>query len=251
MFKFTFGNIGSGKSLAQAEEALFLMHQAQHLHKKYPHLPVREVWCNFDISEKYKKKYALHYKRWYHPLEMIFKDYADKGTDGEVRRDFDCMWDEMAVELPSDAWKDTHPEIRRFFAQHRKRGIRIYGNTQDYMMLDINARRMATSVFRCYKIIGSRYPSATLSPIKIIWGLVLVWELDLSSIRKDDADQKKATLIPNFLWITKSLCDIYNTSEDISKGLRSKLLHVEFICDKCKNAGYPEFKYKKIEHIKI
>lgn len=240
MFQFTFGDVGSGKSLRQADETIYLLNRARKFHNKYPDKPLREVWCNFTISEKYRNKYKGYYKHWDHPLEMIFKDYPE---NKQIRKDFDCMWDEIAVEIPSDKWKDTHPEIRRFFAQHRKRGIQIYANTQDYLMLDINARRMVTSVFKCNKIIGSRDPSATLNPIRFVWGLVFIWQLDKECIRRDDKDQRRVTLLPEFFWITKERCDLYDTTEDIKQNTKNRLLHVELECDKCG--------FIRQEHLKI
>lgn len=239
MFEFTFGDVGSGKSLKQAETVLWLLKRSIRIEKKYQ-LPVREVWANFHMSEEIRNKYKdrLHY--WALPQQMIFSDYPE---NRKIRRNFDCVWDEMAVELPSDKWKDTDPAIRRFFAQHRKRGIQLFGNTQDYMMLDINARRMATNVFRTYKVIGSRDPSPTLPPIKHVWGVIAIWELDLESIRDDATEQKRLTLFPELVFITKKLTNAYDTAEDIARSERTKLAHVELECDKCG--------FKKYEHLKI
>lgn len=249
MFQFTFGDVGSGKSLRQADETIYLLNRAKKIyekslkkHKKDALYPIRkrEVWCNFHISEKYRFKYKDFYRYWMHPLEMIFVDYPQNKI---IRRDYDCVWDEIAVEIPSDKWKDTHPEIRRFFAQHRKRGVQIYANTQDYMMLDINARRMATSVFKCQKLIGSRDPSQTLNPIPFVWGVILIWQLDKQSIREDGQTEKHISLLPEFFWITKSAIAIYDTTEDIAQNTKNKLMHVNFGCDKCD--------FVKTEHIKI
>lgn len=239
MFQFTFGDIGSGKSLKQADTTLYLLHRAKRNVKKYG-LPLREVWCNFHLSKKYEQKYKDNLRYWSVPQEMIFVDWPNNKVK---RRDFDLVWDEMAVELPSDKWKDIDPAIRRFFAQHRKRGVEIYGNTQDYMMLDINARRMATSVFRCHKLIGSRDPSSTLPPVKHIWGIVFIWQLDKQSIRQDDQKQIKLTIMPEILWISKELCQAYDTTEDIDQSTKNRLMHVEYACDKCD--------YVKTEHFKV
>lgn len=234
MFCFTFGDIGSGKSLKQAEEVLWLLGRSAKIEKKYK-LPIREVWCNFHMNEKIREEWKdrLHY--WKLPQEMIFKDYP---KNKNIRRNFDVVWDEMAVEIPSDRWKDTDPEIKRFFAQHRKRGIQIWGNTQDYMMLDINARRMATNVFETHKIIGNRDPSATLPPIKHIWGLVIIWELNKNLIREDSQKREHLTMFPDFLWITKELALAYDTTEDIDKNQKTKLQHVELECDTCGKIKY-------------
>jgi len=194
------------------------------------------------------EKYANRLFYWKIPQQMIFEDYP---VNNIKRKNFDCFWDEMAVEIPSDKWKDTDPAIRKFFAQHRKRGIEIFGNTQDYMMLDINARRMATKVYETHKLVGTRDPSATLPPLKIIWGIIAQWQLDKKCIRVDDMDRRHIGVLPEFISISKKLTSIYDTTEDIDKAEKTKLQHVELECDTCLGRGYPRHKCIKIEHLPI
>lgn len=227
MFAFTFGDVGSGKSLAQADQTLLLLEQSVKIEKKYK-LPKREIWTNAPMNKQITEKYKDRLRYWKNPLDMVFVDDQRK----IIRTNFDCLWDEIAVEIPSDKWKETDPEIRRFFAQHRKRGIRIWANTQDYMMVDINARRMATHVYQVHKIIGSRDPSPTLPPLKKIWGMVFVWELDKAYIRQDDMDRRHLTLLPYVIFINKKLCLAYDTSYDISKEFL-ELRHIERECKVC------------------
>lgn len=229
MFQFTFGDVGSGKSLNQADTVIWLLERSIRIQKKYK-LPLREVWCNFHMSDEINKKYKGRIFSWHDPLEMIFLDYPKNTT---LRKSFDCVWDELAVELPSDKWKDTHPEIRAFFAQHRKRAIQIYGNTQDYMMVDINARRMATKVFESFKIIGSPDPDPTFPKIKHPWGIVAKWELDKRLIRTDAQDRVRVSMFPHITWITKKLCNAYDTTEDI----RQADVELKHITKKCKVCG--------------
>lgn len=237
MFSFTFGDVGSGKSLAQAEIGLFLLNRSVNIQKKYK-LPLREVWSNTHFSEEISKKYADRLRYWHEPLEMIFTDYP---YNKKIRRDFDILWDEMAVELPSDKWKETDPEIRRLFAQHRKRGIQIYGNTQDYMMVDINARRMATEVWQTHKICGNRDPSSTLPPLNFYWGMIFKWQLDKQCIRADDMDRKHVDLLPDIIFITKKLVQAFDTTEDVNQKEKTVLWHKERTCPICHKI--------KIEHL--
>lgn len=229
MFSFTFGDVGSGKSLVQARDVLLLLKRSRRIHKKYK-IPNREVWCNFHMNQKIHEQYADILKVWHDPMEMIFTDYPYCKI---IRRDFDCVWDEMAVELPADAWKDTHPEIRRFFSQHRKRGIQITGNTQDYMMLDINARRMTTSVFHTRKFWGSRDPSSTLPPVKFIWGFVFKWRIDKQAIRQDGKALVYEDFLPELLWIGRKLVSAYDTREDINAVDIPDLRHIKKQCRVC------------------
>jgi len=228
MFQFTFGDVGSGKSLNQADTTLWCLERSVRIQKKYK-LPKRDVWANHHYREWVHKKYPERLFPWHDPLQMIFVDYP-KNTI--LRKNFDCIWDELAVELPSDKWKDTHPEIRAFFAQHRKRGIQIYGNTQDYLMVDVNARRMATQVFESFKIMGSPDPDPTFPPIKHPWGVVAKWELDKRLIRADAQDRKKVSMFPVLTLITKRLVSAYDTTEDI-RPAEIELKHIHKTCKIC------------------
>lgn len=235
MFQFTFGDVGSGKSLNQAADVLWLLHRSVKIQKKY-NLPVRKIGCNFHMNREIQERYRDRLFTWHNPLEMIFEDYPRNQI---IRKNFDCVWDEMAVELPSDKWKDTHPEIRAFFAQHRKRAIQIYGNTQDYMMVDINARRMATKVFESFKIIGSPDPDPTFPPIKHPWGIVAKWELDKRLIRADAQDRIRVSIVPRITWISKYLCNAYNTAEDI----RPAEIELKHIVRSCKLCGFEQLRH--------
>ena len=238
MFQFTFGDVGSGKSLNQADTVLWLLERSVKIEKKHK-LPLREVWCNFHMAEWVYKKYPGRLFFWHNPIKMIGKTFNPDGTIKELRKNFDCVWDELAVELPSDKWKDTPLEVRAFFAQHRKRAIQIYGNTQDYMMVDINARRMATRVFESFKIVGSPDPDPTFPAIKHPWGIVAKWELDKRLIRADAQDRIRLSIIPRMTLITKRLCGAYDTTEDI-RPAEYEIRHIEYgacpICgEKIKN----------------
>jgi len=246
MFSFTFGDVGSGKSLSQAKDGLWLLGRSVYIQKKYK-LPLRQVLSNTHFSDSITDKYKDRLVYWHDPLEMIFTDYP---LNKHIRRDFDVLWDEMAVDLPSDKWKDTDPEVRRFFAQHRKRGIQIYGNTQDYMMVDINARRMATEVWQTHKIIGNRDPSSTLPKINTFWGLILKWQLDKQCIRADDMDRRHIDILPEIIWISKKLVLAFDTSEDIYKTENMFYQHKIKMCQdpNCKS-GLHGTRYTKIIHV--
>jgi len=218
MFDFTFGEPGSGKSIAQAELVLELLKRSVKIEKKYKGkvkemtFP-REVWCNFHLSPNLTAKYKDRLVLWHNWEQMVFTDYPKNSI---VRRNFDCIWDEIAVEIPADRWKDTDLELRRFFAQHRKRGIEIYANSQDWKMVDINARRMIHRVHETIKVLGSRDPSATLPPIQKPWGIILKWDIDKELIKESQAEKKKVGFLPGLTFISKKLVNAYDTTEDIA-----------------------------------
>jgi hypothetical protein len=232
MFHFTFGDVGNGKSIDQAETVLWLLERSVRIQKKYK-LPLRPVFCNFHMAEWVYEKYPDRLFYWHNPFEMIAKSFNPDQTIKELRVCFDCVWDEMSVELPADGWQSLPKEIRAFFAQHRKRGIQIYGCTQDYLMVDKNARRHATKVFEIHKIFGSPDPDPTFPPVKHPWGVIAKWPLDRSAIRADDQNRIRTAWIPNFVFISKLLCECYNTSENI-RPASYETQHIEYpACKKC------------------
>lgn len=165
------------------------------------------------------EKYAEHIIYWQDPMELI------------RLKDFDLFIDEIANYFPSDKWKDTHHEVRRMFSQHRKRGMEIFANTQDYRMVDINCRRMLSRVFQLYKVIGSRSPSATLPAVKHPWGLIANFELDPETL--EDDKEKERISFPSFFFISKKLTSLYDTAEDIKPAPAPYLQHIARECADC------------------
>jgi len=154
------------------------------------------------LNKKLMEDYKDYIFYWQDPMQLI------------SMRDFDLVIDEISSFFPSDKWKDTPLDVRRMFAQHRKRGMEIFANTQSYKMLDINCRRMLSRVYELTKIVGSRSPSATLPEIKFVWGLIAMIELDPTSL-EDDQNKKRITILPDFLLITKRKTQLFDTTEDI------------------------------------
>ena len=111
MIDLTFGRPGECKSLDQAKTTLWLLERALKIKKKYGFH--REVWTNFHLRKDFYDTYAGH----------LF--YYDDLFSLVGKKDCDIVIDEVAVYLPCDRWKDTHFEIRRMLAQHRKRGLEI------------------------------------------------------------------------------------------------------------------------------
>jgi len=199
-FSLAIGRPGMGKSMYDAEIVMKLLKRAEKIRKKLK--VIRKIAINFHLRKDLMEKYADYILYWQDPTELT------------GMRDFDLVIDEISSFFPSDKWKDTPLDVRRMFAQHRKRGMEIFANTQSYKMLDINCRRMLSRVYELTKLVGSRSPSATLPKIKYIWGLIAMIELDPTSL-EDDAQKKRITILPDFLVISKRKADLFDTTEDI------------------------------------
>ena len=216
-FELAIGRPGTGKSMYTARLVLWALKRAEYIEKKLK--IVRKIAINFHLNPNVTEKYRRFIFYWTDPMELIrFKD-------------FDLFIDEIANYFPSDKWKDTHPEVRRMFSQHRKRGMEIFANTQDYRMVDINARRMLSRVFQLYKIIGSRSPSATLPAVKHPWGIISIFELDVESL--EDNKEKERIGLPTFFTIRKKLTSLYDTTEDIKPAPAPHYHHITRTCEIC------------------
>lgn len=216
-FELTIGRPGMGKSMYTAKMTLWALGRARYIKKKLG--KTRVVAINYHLNKKLMEEFKEHIFYWTDPMQLT------------SLKDFDLFIDEIATYFPSDKWKDTHYEVRRMFSQHRKRGMEIFANTQDYRMVDINARRMLSRVFQLYKVIGSRSPSATLPQVKHIWGLICQYELDAESL--EDDKEKERVGLPSFFFITRRLASLYDTAEDIKPAPSPNFAHYERYCATC------------------
>lgn len=219
-FELTIGRPGMGKSMYTAKTTLWALERAVYIKRKLK--VIRKVAINYHLNQKLMEKYKEYIVYWKDPMELI------------GLKDFDLFIDEIAVYFASDKWKDTDVEVRRMFAQHRKRGMEIFANTQDYKMVDINCRRMLSKVYQLYKVIGSRSPSATLPVVKRPWGIIFQFELDPESL-EDDGEKERVGL-PTFFLITKKLTLVYDTTEDIKAGPPMPWKHISR--GDCQHCGF-------------
>lgn len=231
---FTYGRPGEGKSLDTAKTVLELFEEYERIEKKYPKIPKRVLWSNMKFSKEIEKKY-LHKKLeyWENPRQLY------------NLKDVDIIWDEIARHLPADKWGDTPDELRTLFAQHRKKGIRIFANTQDYKAVDINFRRMVGTAYKVKKIIGSRDISVSLPPVKYIWGVILKREFNPEDIETEKDIQKleQISLLPKIIFIRKKYIKTYDTRQIIPKYRPKELEHIEYTCQTC---GYVKTEHRKL-----
>jgi len=233
MIDLVIGPPGSCKSLYQAMTVEWLIFRSIRGQLKY-NLPPRKIFLNFHLSKEWSEKYADRLVYWSDLYDLT------KVNDADI------VIDEVAVHLPSDRWADTHFEVRRMLAQHRKRGLEIFCNTQDYKMVDINFRRMLHRVWSVQKISGSADPSPTLPPIKKIWGIFFRWEL--GSFRDlEEGDFSHASFLPRPYLIRRKYIEMYDTREDIKPSPPPKWKHIERDCELPECRSLPP--HKRIQHI--
>jgi len=220
---------GSGKSLKLADTLVNVLYRNRKVYeknlKKYEEgktdvlPPRRMLWTNLKFSPA---------------VEEEFKDEIQYWTDLRqltVLRDVDVAIDEIATYFDARLWETLSLEMRRWLAQHRKFGIEIYGTAQDFAQTDKSFRRLTSHLFLLRKIIGSGDISPTRPAPKLIWGIVVVRELDPTTY--DEAKSKFATqgMIPSLMYITRKATEIFNTRAEVKMSSALPLKHIEKECE--------------------
>jgi hypothetical protein len=232
----TEGKPGAGKSLDQARTALRILNGYFYIEKKYPKLPRRQFWSNQKFAPRIEAKAGERIQYWndVQQLKVCRRVACWRGSEDHPLHDVDVGWDEVGKDLPSDSWLTTPKWLRQFFSHHRKRGVRIFANTQDYKAVDINVRRMVKNAYRVKKVWGSRDISVTLPPVRIIWGVIKKTYFDPDEIEYEIDPRKRISLVwPSFFWIGRKLVETYDTSQELPPYKSHLLSHEESLCEKC------------------
>lgn len=217
MINIYVGLPGSGKTTKLASIALYLFRRNERYYKK---TGVRRlVYSNVKFSDWVEKRYGsfIHYWTELHELWTA--------------RDIDVIWQEMAAYLDSQDFEKVPRDLKRWLQLHRHYGVDIYGDTQDFPMIDIAVRRITNNLYKVHKIIGSRDRSATRPKIRFIWGIHILLDVDSSTFADDKQDYKYTGW--SFMWNDSFLCSVFNSYEDLDYKAYPPLKHVERTCPHC------------------
>lgn len=233
---------GQGKSICTARIIRKLFREYRRTERRYPALPQRILLSNLklntsleaqelitdpytgqlyqNIFNKKGQELTRHLEYWENPKQLRYcaRQRCWKGNEKHSSHDIDIVIDELPNYCPSDGWKELPRWFRKLFAQHRHRGIRIYANTQDYKAVDINYRRMVTDAYRVDKIFSSRDISATLPPVRFIFGLIVQRQFNPDELEERggrDESVKEVQGMPKFFFLTRRLVETYDTQQDI------------------------------------
>jgi len=142
----------------------------------------------------------------------------------------DLIVDEVGTYFDSRSFKDLPLEIRLWLAQASKLGVDIYGSAQDFAQVDISFRRLTNQLYHITKLAGSHRPSATRPPVKRIWGICTVRELDPVAYDEDSKKFSNKGMFPSFFFIQKKYTDIFDTQKRIAKSAPPPYKHIERKC---------------------
>jgi len=209
---------GGGKSLETARIATDTLWRNKGYAKKSG--IVRPLWSNLKFNPLIEQEYKGFIQYWVNPSQLI------------KIRDADVIWDEMATHMDATQWANMSLELKRWLQQHRKFGVDIYGNTQDFTQIDKSARRLCAVMYHMTKVIGSRDVSATRPPVKRPWGLIMMRSIDpqIYDEGKTPSQQESATM-PSFRFIRKEYVEAFDTRQEIGVGEYPRLRHIARNCE--------------------
>jgi len=231
-----FGAKGSGKSLFTAYLSMVLMRSYYRTERSYPTLPKRQLWINAKLNPKLEHyELGKHLRYWESPRELV------------EARNVDIIWDEVGKDIPAIDWKETPKGIRQIFSHLRKRGNRLFANTQIYNDIDIGFRRQVDRTFQLFKVFGSRDISASLPPVSYPYGLIVIRELDKTSLELAENGSHRIRdflFIPKILFIRRRYVDLYDTTAELPPYRPTELEHIIYRCQvtNCKHAEHIEHK---------
>ena len=222
-----YGKKGACKSMymASLSERLFKSYVKQE--KKYPDLKQRYLYSNMKFAKEFEIKHEKNLKYWTHPEQL----YSIRNAD--------ILWDEIGKDLPAGSWINTPKELRQVFSHLRKRGNRIFANTQVYEDVDIAVRRQTDHAYEIKKLFGSRDISASLPPPNLIYGLAFLREFDPMQIEyyrdPEDREELVKSWFPIPLLITRRLVTVYDTTAELPPYQPDKLKEIRMVCREGEN----------------
>lgn len=222
MKKIYTGFESSGKSLMLADESAYLMYR--NAAWKKTGLKVRPLVSNMQYSAKFEaeaKTLGVPIVYW-RSLEEI-KDMVE----------CDIICDEIGKFFDSRFWEKLSLDIRNWLSEGAKQGIHWYGGAQDFAQVDKSFRRLVQpgDLIQVTKIVGSRRPSATMPPVKHIWGIMILRELDPQGYN-EDKKKFESSGFPSVRFIHRETCEIFNTNARIKFESQITLRHMDAFCQK-------------------
>jgi len=211
---------GASKSYYSAQQAVEWIERNKKWHSKTG--KVRVVYSNLQFSQEFYDWANEHHeflKYWEDPEELPHINNAD------------VIWEEMGAHVDSRSWEQLPLQLRRWLQQHRHRGVEILGNCQDFADIDVAVRRLVGSLTYLIKLAGSRDPSPTSLPPRLIWGFILKLSLAPREYKSDE--MFKNSTIAGIGVITKKGVELYSMHNDIKPGKFPPLQHRARTCPDC------------------
>jgi len=184
----------------------------------------RPIMSNLRFTDKFIE---------YATSKGVKLNYWDNLDDIVKFEQCDVIIDEVPVYFDARQWENMSFEVRRWLAQHRHRGVEIYGNVQEFADIDVAVRRLTGELLYLTKIMGSRDPSPTSPPVKYVWGIVLVMRIDPRNYKEDMKFVQGNYSLGGMMWLSKDVVALYDMHNDIKPGKYPPLQHRVRNCEVC------------------
>lgn len=215
------GKESSGKSLQLAKKAKELVERNSRWYSTTR--VMRPIVTNSPFSDDfvaYAKSRNVPIENWQNLEDIIYRGECDVIID-EIIKYFDAR-----------NWSDLSIDSKHWLTQGAKSGVHVYGACQDFSQVEKQFRLLCTDVFHVIKVMGSPRPMKTRPPVKTIWGLCMLRNVDPASFKTDTPSMVNKSW-PSFFFIKKEDTDIFDTSLKIKQGVYPPLQHVERWCETC------------------
>jgi len=229
----------SGKSLKLAMKACEILWR-NHKWKEKTGI-TRPILSNLEFSSDFT---------FYAQDELGIPIHYWKDLDDLVKyKDVDIFVDEIGTYFDSRLWSELSLDVRRWLTQGAKSGIEMYATSQDFAQVDKAFRRLVNHLYYITKLVGSGRPAATKPPIKKIWGLCRVIELDPLAYKEDDDKFAQLSIFDwRFFFIREKYCKIFDTRQKIKRSKPPLKRHEELYCELHDAPGH-RCDFHKIVHI--
>lgn len=210
----------SGKSLQLAMTVSDIAYRNIRILKKFK--IERMILSNMKFSDSFEtflNENCVKFKYWKDLEDLISYDNCD------------VIIDELGNYFDSRMWSELSLDVRRWLTQGAKSGIQIFGSAQDFAQVDKAFRRLVNELYLITKVIGSPRPSPSMPPVNKIWGLCIMQSLDPQGYNEDKKKFSSASLIPNFFFIERKYCEIFDTNQKIVRSAPPPLKHIERFCE--------------------
>lgn len=232
-----YGPKGQGKSYFCSRMAVLIIATYRRNEERYPGLQKRQFWSSQKFSPEYEAQELydekknpdgrLHY--WSHPSQLY------------LLKNVDILWDEIGKDLPAGSFATTPRKLKQVFSHLRKRGNRLFANTQIYEDIDVSFRRQVDFAFELKKLCGSKDVSASMPAPKHIWGVMRVRAFDPLFLEHQRDPEKRDMYhegIGRFYFLRRKFVELYDTHSEIPPYHPDKFYEEIITCiegEKCAN----------------
>jgi len=183
----------------------------------------RPIYSNMAFSEDFmsyaaSKSIPLH--NWKDLDELVKLEEAD------------IICDEVGNYFDARGWENLSLDCRRWLTQGAKTGIEFYGGAQDFSQVDLAFRRLVQDgdLKLIRKIAGSPRPAKTKPPVRRIWGICVMWDLDAQGYDEKNRSFSSGWIPSSIFLIRKRFCRIFDTNQKLLLSAPPLFKHIERYC---------------------